>query len=58
MASVTIVSGAIAVFDTDHLDQDRRWASPTGRKFGLHLIRRAPRIDASPIYPTQQEIVE
>jgi hypothetical protein len=57
MASVTIVSGAIAVFDTDHLDQDRRWASPR-RKFGLHLIRRAPRIDASPIYPTQQEIVE
>ena len=49
MASVTIVSGAIAVFDTDHLDQDRRWASPH-RKFGLHLIRRAPRIDASPIY--------
>jgi len=58
MASVTIVSGAIAVSDADHLDQEHRWASPIDRKFGMRLIRRAPRIVASPIHFTQQEIVE
>lgn len=58
MASVTIVSDAIAVFDVDHLGQERRWAPPNGGIFGIHLIRRAPRIDVSPIHSIQQEIAE
>jgi len=58
MASVTIVSGAIPVFDTDHLDRELGTGSLIDRKFGMRLIRRAPRILASPIHFTQQEIVE
>jgi len=58
MASVTIVSGAIAVSDADQLEREPGSGSPIDRKFGMRLIRRAPRIVASPIHFTQQEIVE
>jgi hypothetical protein len=58
VASVTIVSGAIPVFDTDHLDRELGSGSPLDRKFWVNMIRRVPRIHASPIHSTKQEVVE
>jgi hypothetical protein len=58
MASVTIVSGAIAVSDADQLEREPGSGSPIDRKFWMRSIRRVPRIHASPIHSTIQEIVE
>jgi len=55
---VTIVSGAMPVFDTDHLDRKLGSGSPLDRKFWVNMIRRVPRIHASPIHSTKQEVVE
>jgi len=58
VASVTVVSGAIPVFDTDHLDRKLGSGSPLDRKFWVNMIRRVPSIHASPIQSTKQEVVE